>query len=133
MENNNQLQEINPESKPILLQIIAVISIIFGILTLPYYFLAMPINVSEIVLSLAISFALLAGGFGLLNMKRWGLYLFSIVALYFIIGTIPGMWSSWKTLGAWRLAGWALIMGGGYILYGIISLIYLWSIRDRFK
>lgn len=138
--NTNQLlsQEAVSKSKPLLVKIIAGIALfigISGVLSLLMFTLPEPgpVIISDLAEGLGVTIICIVSGLGLLYMKRWGLYLFSVLALYFIINTIPGMWSSWKTLGMWESAWLALIIGGGYILYGIISLVYLWSIRNRFR
>ena len=138
--NTNQLlsQKTGSQSRPLFVKIIAGIALFIGISSvLSLIMFILPelelVAVSDLVAGLGVTIFCIAGGLGLLYMKRWGLYLFSILALYLIIDTIPGIWSAWQTLGIWEPAGLALIIGGGYILYGIISLVYLWSIRNRFR
>jgi len=139
MENDNQLQEISPESKPILLKIITWGSIVLGLfILLSSIWLSISLEgdpfkpASERImeaLRMVIAFALMFGGFGLLKMKKWGLYLFSVVALYFVIGAIFfTSWSSWRWFGIW-----VLILQIGIIIGGIFSLVYLWKIRTCFK
>ena len=137
MENNNQLQEINPESKPILLQIIAVISIIFGIAYLfSVLFFVLPEFSSigsikiifDLVRGIIMGFVLLAGGLGLLRMKKWGLYLFTIIALFLIIYALFNVRSVWLWFGVRGLITPIFI-----IIYGTGSFFYLWKIRNYFK
>lgn len=138
--NTNQLlsQEAVSKSKPLLVKIIAGIALFIGISGVLSLLMSASLGLRSVIVSdlakgLGVIIVCIVSGLGLLYMKRWGLYLFSVLALYFIINTISGMWSSWKTLGIWESAWLALIIGGGYMFYGIISLVYLWSIRNRFR
>ena len=133
-KNQPSSQEAGSQSKPLLVKIIAIITIILGSVTLLswlYFSIMMPMGISNTVLSIVLSLAIIVAGLGLLLMKRWGLYLFLILALYLIIGAMRNVISAWPP---WRWFGtWALIPPTLLIIGAIFSLVYLWRIRARFK
>ena len=141
-EQQKQVQNVR---KPVLVKIIAVISILFGFsMMLAFLLFLSPLQdvrgselkdiISREVIKITMGIALLIGGFGLLKMKKWGLYTFSIGALIMLINAFSGIGSLEATrslLGAEFFIS-AFILTTFPIIYGIASLVYLWRTKKNF-
>jgi len=140
--NDNKIQKTNSNPKPLLVKIIAVISIVFGVFTfLGFIFIMVSLGetpfsrLSEALLSVAVTFSLVGGGIGLLHMRKWGLYLLSPVVLYLVVSTthsMVGVWPPWRWFELDRVL-LILALALGYIVGGTFVLIYLWRMRNRFN
>jgi len=135
------------KAKPIWVKLIAIISILIGIRALPLVFMFFtylgpaPSEFKHIIFTPAtimiiMSIFLFVGGVGLLFMKKWGLYIFSLGALITIIDVFSGMGSPYATLngtiGPPEAPKSLLILNSLLIIYGIASLIYLWRTKKNF-
>ena len=143
-EQQKQAQNVR---KPVLVKIIAVISILIGIRALPLVFLFFthlgptPSDFKYIIFAPAtimiiMSIFLFVGGMGLLFMKKWGLYIFSLGALIMVIDVFSGIGSPYATLngtiGPPEAPKSLLILNSLLVIYGIASLVYLWRTKKNF-
>ena len=107
---------------PVLISIIAILTVIIGIFTMFAGVPAILLGTLTAIITLIIGIGLTASAYGISNMKRWGLYLYSAIGAIAVLQSVYNYASS-INLDALKLAD---------MIIPILVLTYLWSQSKKF-